>query len=111
MPHDPEGAHEVVQPEGSTLNTVLTGLRLAERVVGALKAGRSVFLDLRGVERLTPSFANAVVMTILDAVGIDEFRSKLRVEIASPLVAEGWSKAIERYERGIRLTTQRSNVA
>lgn len=111
MSHDPEQASEVVRAEGPTLNTVSKGLELAERIVTALKLGRSVTLDFADAERLTPSFANAVVMTILDAVGIEGFRSKLRMETASPLVKESWAKAIERYERGIRLTTQRSNVA
>jgi hypothetical protein len=99
------------KPAGPTLNTVPAGLDLAVRIVELLKRERHAVLDFAEVERLTPSFANALVMTILDAVGLDELERKLRVANASPLVSESWFKAIERYQRGIRLSTQRQNVA
>jgi hypothetical protein len=97
--------------EGPTQNTVSAGLDLARRVVTALTAGHTVQLDLQSVERLTPSFANALVMTILEGVGPDTFSSRLRVRFGSEFVEDGWRKAVERYERGVRLTTQREGAA
>ena len=35
--------------------------------MSAIKAGERVCLDLRRVERLTPAFANALAMTLLEA--------------------------------------------
>ena len=97
--------------EGPTQNTVPAGLELAQRVVSAIQAGNTVCLDLTKVERLTPSFANALVMTILEAVGPDAFKSKLRLVFGSEFVESSWGQAVQRYERGVRLTTQREGAA
>lgn len=99
---------QVTEP---TLNTVASGLSLARDIVAALRCGRAVALDMSTVERMTPSFANALVMTILDAVGLPVFRAQLQMSTVSPVVQDAWAKAIERYERGIRLTTQRPGAA
>ena len=100
-----------LEVEGPTQNTVSAGLDLAERVVSTIRDGYIVLLDLKGVERLTPSFANALVMTIIESVGDVAFRTKLSVVFGSELVEEGWRKAVQRYERGVRLTTQREGAA
>lgn len=102
---------ETIRLEGPSLNGVEMGLVLAQRLVLVMKSGQSVVLDLSTVERVTPSFANALVMTAIEAVGIDTLRSRVTLSGALPLVREGWSKAIERYERGVRLSTQRPEVA
>ncbi len=95
----------------AALNTVAAGLSLAAMVINELKAGSSVQLDFVAVERMTPSFANALVMTILDAVGVEVFRTRVSIAFSSTLVQEAWMKAVERYERGIRLSTQRPGAA
>jgi hypothetical protein len=74
-----------------------------------MKDGFVVLLDLKNVERLTPSFANALVMTIIEAVGEAAFRTRLTVVFGSDIVQDSWRKAAQRYERGVRLTTQRDS--
>ena len=88
-----------------------TGLLLASQAVTALGRGDPVCIDLSPAERMTPSFANALVMTILEAVGEREFESRVTLRASSDLVREAWSKAVERYKRGIRLSTQRPGAA
>jgi hypothetical protein len=99
------------QLEGATLNTVPAALELAKRVIAQLRSGENVHLDLEPVERLTPSVANALVMTILDEVGRAEFDAMISVAFGSELASESWTKAVQRYERGIRLSTQRQGAA
>ncbi len=99
------------RPTEQSLNTVGAGLSLAEQIVSALRNGGVVQVDLTAAERMTPSFANALVMTVLDAVGEEEFRARVSVSHSSELVAEAWTKAVQRYARGIRLTTQRPGAA
>lgn len=107
----PDRTQEVISLAGPTLNIVPSALELASRAVRALERGDEVVLDFRAVERLTPSFANALAMTILEAVGQDRFRARVSIRDASELVAESWAKAVGRYARGIRLTTQRQGAA
>ena len=94
-----------------SLNTVGAGLALANEIVKTLLRGESVHLDLTAAQRMTPSFANALVMTMLEAVGEAAFHARVRLSTSADPVAEAWSKAIERYKRGIRLSTQRPGAA
>lgn len=50
-------------------------------------------------------------MTVLDAVEIAAFGARIQVKFGSALVEEAWNKAVSRYERGVRLTTQRQGAA
>lgn len=95
----------------ASLNSVSAGLALANAVVDALRAGETVVLDLSAAERMTPSFANALAMTILDAAGEAVAASRLSVLSTSGPVNEAWSKSVERYRRGFRLSTQRPGAA
>jgi hypothetical protein len=97
--------------EEQSLNTVAAGLSLAQHTVSALRNGEDVRIDLCAAERMTPSFANALVMTILMAVGEREFSDRVRLSASSGLVLEAWAKAVERYRRGIRLSTQQPGAA
>ena len=108
MSHSPSKTFIV---EHSTLNAVPAGLSLARSIIEALEDGRAVRLDLEFIERLTPSVANALVMTVLDAVDVVAFRARIQVKFGSVLVEEAWNKAVSRYERGVRLTTQRQGAA
>lgn len=94
-----------------SLNSVAAGLELAERAIGAIRGGASVRIDLSAALRMTPSFANALVMSMLDALGVAAFNDRVTMTTGSDLVREAWQKAIERYERGVRLSTQHRNGA
>jgi hypothetical protein len=95
----------------SSLNTVSAALLLAQQAIESLRKHEPVRVDLTRAERMTSSFANALVMTILDAVGEQVFQSSVTLDTPSALVRESWDKAVERYRRGIRLTTQQSGAA
>lgn len=66
---------------------------------------------MAGIDRMTPSFANALVMTVIEAVGLAGFTASVTLINANALVAESWLKAVERYQRGIRLSTQQPGAA
>lgn len=100
-----------ILPKGPSLNSAATGLELAEQASGTLRAGGVVQIDLQDIERMTASFANALVMTLLDAFGVAEFERRVLPINATPFVLESWSAAVDRYRRGIRLTTQRPGAA
>ncbi|KAA0215530.1 MAG: DUF4325 domain-containing protein [Leptolyngbya sp. PLA3] len=102
---------QVVKLEGPAQNSAGLGVTTAEKVLALLRQHQTVELDFAGVERITASFANALVMTILELVGEEALRSRLLLSHAAPLVAAEWEKAIERYRRGIRLSTQRPGAA
>jgi hypothetical protein len=96
---------------GPSLNSAGEGLVLAHDVVVAVQSGRTVELNASGVERMTPSYANVLVMTLMEQLGTDLFRSKVRLINADEFVIESWDKAADRYARGIRLSTQRPSSA
>ncbi len=68
-------------------------------------------MDLQRVERMTSSFANALVMTILDGVPRQVVRDRLNLQNASEVVEESINRAIERFDQGVRLTIQRPRTA
>ncbi|MBM4107885.1 MAG: hypothetical protein FJ255_03600 [Phycisphaerae bacterium] len=90
-----------------TLNSAAEGLKMALRALEALRADEFVTIDATTAERVTPSFANAFVMTIL-AEAPDAFKShRIRLD-AGDFVRRAFDASIDRYERGIRLSTQRA---
>lgn len=97
--------------QGPSLNTVTAGITVAHAAVAALQAGATVRIDMTQAERMTPSFANALVMTILDAVGSATFNARVCPVFSTPAVQEAWNKAVERYNRGLRLSNQQSGAA
>lgn len=101
----------IVKPAGPALNTVGDGLALAELLVTAVSAGERVELDFSLVERMTPSFANAVVMTVYERVSAEVGKSAIQVRHASQAVEHAWTKAEDRFCRGIRLSTQQPRSA
>jgi hypothetical protein len=107
----PERVPRLIAGSDPSLNSVGAGLALAQQVIAAVRSGEAVTLDLRAAERMTPSFANALVMTILESIAAGQFESMVQPLFASQTVEEAWSKAAERYRRGIRLSTQRPDVA
>jgi hypothetical protein len=94
-----------------SLNSVAAGLELAQRVLEHVRAGQPTVIDFAHVDRMTPSYANALVMTLLEAVGPQVLPMQVALENVSPAVLASWASAVARYERGVRLSTQRSNAA
>lgn len=101
----------VIPDTSSTLNTVASGLSIASAVLEAVRTGHKVRVSLMNAERMTPSFANALVMTLMESLGAEAFHAQVSLETASAAVSDQWNAAIDRYDRGIRLTTQRPGAA
>lgn len=96
---------------GPALNSGAAGLSLAIEALSAVGAEGVVRLDFGAVERMTASFANALVMTLLAELGEEALISRVALVSASDAVLAEWRRAIERYQRGIRLSTQRPGAA
>lgn len=92
------------------LNTAASGCELAHRVHRMLDRGASVSLDFRRVEYLTPSFANAFVMTLLEEAGEGALKNVYRVNASDRLLRK-LDRAEQRYRDGVRLSTQRPSAA
>jgi hypothetical protein len=87
------------------LNRASAGLELAKSVLDHLAAHESVELDFSPVDRITPSFANAFVMTIL-AANDSRLPENLFLLNRNDLVEKEISLSISAYSRGLRLSTQ-----
>lgn len=111
MTADQPAQFQEVRDDAKTLNTVAAGLAIAARIIEHVRSGVVVQVSLVAAERMTPSFANALVMTLIESLGIEAFRARVRLEAKADSVREQWNAAIDRYERGIRLTTQRPGAA
>ncbi len=87
---------------GTFLTRPQPALRLAEQIVRRWN-DEPVVLDFADVLQMTPSFANALVLTLLH-VDSTAFRSKLAIENAAPHLQSAWDRAVARKQRGIELT-------
>jgi hypothetical protein len=90
----------------SSLRTSMSAEELARAVIDALRTERIVELDFQDVEIMTPSFANALVMTLLDEFPIEVLRERCVMLNRRDTVRESLSHAAQRYLRGIRLSSQ-----
>lgn len=93
------------------LNTPEAGLSLAELVAQALGSGEAVRVDFARFDRATPSFANAFMMTLLHQFERDVLRSNVHIDNACPAIIDSLNTSISRYDRGIRLSSQRTPAA
>lgn len=84
------------------LNSAPQGRELAERVMQELRSADRVRIDFAGVERMTPSFANAFVMLLMD-----DHLEQVVMENRSPNVQAAIARSRSRYLQGIRLSIQR----
>lgn len=95
------------RPIVSALRAASGGVSLAEEMAEKLRHGESARVDLAAVEIMTPSFANALVMTLLDHVSLADLRDRCSFVNRSDAVVDAMNRAVQRYQNGIRLTTQR----
>lgn len=93
------------QPLANALNSATQGAELARAVLERLAAGGLVKIDASQAHRMTPSFANAFAMTVLERVP-DAFSARKVHVVAAAQVVAALEAAVDRYERGIRLSTQ-----
>ena len=94
------------------LHSAEAGCRLADDLVSMLNSSSDTLeIDLSRVDRMTPSFANALVMTLLHAVSREIIRERVRFVNAQPIVIAAINSSIRRFDSGIRLSTQLTGVA
>jgi hypothetical protein len=84
---------------------------MAAEVLSATRAEEIVHLDFMDVERMTASYSNALVMTLLGELGAETLGLRVLPVSANHAVLAEWERAVERYRRGIRLSTQRPGAA
>jgi anti-anti-sigma regulatory factor len=97
-----------IQLQPGSHRSAALGEELAERIAAHLAARESVLVDCSHVESMSPSFANALVMTLLDRIDLDTLRRECRFVNRSELVVQAMNTAAQRFQAGIRLSGQRS---
>lgn len=90
----------------SSLTSATRGQELAEHVILCLDCYKSVELDFSQVQVMTPSFANAFVMTLLHRVPLETVRQRCIMVNRPAWVASAVNQAAQRYLSGIRLSSQ-----
>lgn len=93
-------------PQSDVLNSATSGYDLALSVLEYLRRDQFVEIDARLVTRVTPSFANCFVMSVLDEFP-EAFNSRRCVINAEPDVLPAFEASMSRFARGIRLSSQR----
>ncbi len=96
----------VSMQQSGVLNSATSGYDLALSVLECLRRDDSVEIDARLVTRVTPSFANSLVMSVLDEFP-EAFSSRRCLIVADPHVLASFEASMSRFARGIRLSTQR----
>lgn len=92
------------------LNSASAGLELATRILESARDGSTVALDFIQVERMTPSYANALVMTLLHAHSLQWLRENVILVHRDERITRAMNDSVKRYENGIRLNNQRDAV-
>jgi hypothetical protein len=92
---------------GGAMNSPDGGLSLAYNLLDRLSQGDDVRLDFDGVGRITPSFSNAFVMTLLQRLSLEGFRARIQMVNQNAGVQTAIAESIRLYESGVRLSTQR----
>jgi hypothetical protein len=82
------------------LNRANAGLALAHQVLDALAWADAVTLDFSTVDRMTPSFANAFMMTILEA--LEDSRERVLLLHRNEQVIRVMEESARRFDCGLR---------
>lgn len=88
------------------LRSATDGAQLAQEILSALANHEYVFIDFASVEVMTPSFANTLMMRLLAAYSVEELQAKCALANRSEHVAASMNRSIERFKKGIRLSSQ-----
>lgn len=88
------------------LNSAREGLELAQDVLSRLQTDSAVVLDFAATERMTPSYANAFIMTLMAEMSSEQLKERLVLQNLSPAIIARINRSIERYKNGVRLSNQ-----
>ena len=92
----------------SAMRSAQMGEDIAVKILTAIDHNEQVRLDFHRVEIMTPSFANAMIMTLLSKHSLEELKHRCQFQNRSLTVVSMMNRAVTRYTNGIRLTTQAS---
>lgn len=101
----------ILHPQSHALRSASEGLEMAREIVAQLRNGERVRVDFAAVEMMSPSFANTLVMTLLEQFSVDQLRANCEFANRADVVIEAMNRAVQRYQSGIRLTTQRLPIS
>ena len=85
-------------------NSARRGVELAQAVLRLLDSTYCVTVDAAVATRLTPSFANAFVMTLRETLSVSDLQSRVQIDGASNRVASAINQSALRYSNGVRLS-------
>lgn len=95
---------EQIRIDKSALRLASEGELLAAKVSELLRHGETVRLDFATVEVITPSFANTLVMLLLEHHSLAVLKERCFFENRSQVVINAMNAAVIRYQKGIRLS-------
>jgi hypothetical protein len=96
-----------LQPQTHALRSASEGLEMAREIIARLRNAERFRVDFAAVEMMSPSFANALIMTLLEQFSVDQLRANCEFANRTEVVIDAMNRAAQRYQSGIRLTTQR----
>lgn len=88
------------------LSSASEGIRLADDVIEQLRSHDRVHLDFAFVQFMTPSFTNALVMSLLHVLSADDFAARVEFDNTSERIEASLQRSQQRFEAGIRLSGQ-----
>ena len=87
------------------LNRANAGVRLASEILDALHSGQPVRLDFSNVDRMTPSFANALVMTLMHSPDWEHLKSRMVMEERNEQVISAMDESEAGFKRDCGLAS------
>lgn len=96
-----------IQLQSNALRSASEALDTAREILAHLREAERIRIDFAVVEMMSPSFANALVMTLLEQFTVDQLRARCEFANRNDVVIAAMNRAVQRYQSGIRLTTQR----
>lgn len=101
----PDDRIALAEQIGPHLTRARAALRICSEVLNKWQAA-VVVLDFEGVVQISPSFANALFLNLINACDQQEFDSRIRMEGASPHISEAIQRSLNAGVQGrLKLTS------
>lgn len=81
------------------------GATVARDVLDRLDSFARVAVDCGKPSRMTPSFANGLIFTLMESLPPDALKSRVGIFNANASVRESLREAVLRYRRGVRFNS------
>lgn len=90
----------------SVLRSSSAAEELASTLIPRVECGEVLTVDFSSVQRMTPSYANTLVMLLLERFDLQLLKERCCFINRNQLVIEAMNRSAQRYLSGIRLSTQ-----